>query len=357
MKKAKKYLILAIVWAVVSVSLFFAGRGLYTVFMKKMIASFLPDPSNGLQYATTVSPALFHPEAFSEEELSKRLVVRGVLSDLTGTISSELAEDADLGIFSLFDLDESVKITRVYAFASEDQGCNDLSFGTWKHIFRRYEEEEAKSSRYNSFALMNIERAIEEGYWEEIQLAHDTDKSSVLRLDCYAIRGVECVPIDMTLSASSFDDKSYHPHDVSEFDSSWTICDASDVYVFNPNMESLASVLDRDEEIKITDEIKEGRDKLNSIIQHADWNPNVYDDKFLKDNTLVQISYRSVSNPKGTPGTYLMAKYLAYQCPDIFTPICRRLMIAWTIAFWSISLVAILIVKAVKKNNQPEENI
>ena len=358
MKKAIKYIILAIVWAVVSVALFFVGR---FIISSSCFMELSKIAENETREPEHLPPAvLYHPDKIDENavlynpfEIEESFI--GHYLHTRESFFDKYRETLDPPtIVNKLAPNENSCLTRVYAFAAKDSTDSHLGFGNWTTVYTISDETSSYLSETfkNSFAVMDIDKAIDDGYWSEIQTAFSRSSlresyNMSLKLDRYALKGTECVPIDLTFSSPIIGQKTYHPHDSSEFDSSWTICDASDVYVLDPSKMTGGNITFPLFPYNDSKEIINGREELNTLIQNVDWNSTGDEIRITKENTEIKITYQIVSD---STGTYLMALYTSYRYPDVTVPMYFCLLIAWTIAFWAISLVAILIVKAVKKN-------
>ena len=344
MKKRVKTGWLILIWAAVSVIMLLGARPCLRNIIQR---DFIKTSTEGemkkanesfIKYEAHYSPVFFesYESMFFEEPAkygSKNLSMRELYKDHT-----IFTKDLDPSIRAkLFDF----QLTTVYGIYNPEDPDSIFSFGTWQPVYVRKEKETLLQSRAdNAFAAINTEKAMEEGYWKEITERLKNDNLASLRIDRYAIKGIELVPIDLTYQSSDESVSTYHPHDDSEFDSSWSIESRKNIYAFSPyQFDEFDHSTDYSYEI--TDRILEDRKLMRDVFDNIDWSdPDSVNSEepfvklISKENEDILITYKIFQN-EHCSRPYAAGVCLHQSYNDVSRIVFLGAFFSWTFVFWT----------------------
>ena len=349
MKKSTKIILLLIVWITISVLLLFLCKKGTERTIDRVIDSIQPQYE---EYGYTIAPALFdsneYARRYGDENLSGCLFVRSLLHDQVHDFSDPDSGADGFGGFVLRNLE--VFSTESYSLVTKNHSNTPCSKGNWKNVFVGDKHYSYGVSAYTSFAMVDIDRAASEGYWSTITDQMSLDHDSIIRVDCCAIKGVECVPIQISVMASDgLISEMLYPHQVSEFDSSWEIRRGVDMFLYNPKFEivdydALALTPRMD-----TPEFTESYELLQHTRMMMDWSESsqtIRNHSFTKSTCVMIQTYPDFMNSSRTNAfiscyTYHYEKILRFYFTFAIAP--------WSLFFWGCVTLASLIARVMQK--------
>lgn len=236
-------------------------------------------------------------------------------------------------------------VTYTYSFFAEKHEINKYSSGCWWNVYR-YEPESLRDNDCagnmelkTSFAILDMEKAILQGYGVELQDAIRNNEEICIKVDEYAVNGIELIPMHIVVIDGDTVVKEYTPNSSEEISDGFEYVKDDDTWLYNAKYQNLGEVITTID-ISNTKEIERLRgiaQKTASNIEYREGIEDINNHRVIKKNIAMPgketVIYYGVSADENSDDRYafVMVASMPNWRPLI---ICSVVVIgAWSIVF------------------------
>lgn len=235
---------IVIIWSSVSITLIICVYMAVQLITQTLFGVLAPQY---LKYGQKIGPAIYHSDNMTEGDrnpIPGSLKIRALLSDTVVSYSLEEYEGESI----IDKLMGDYKSTYVYMFLCDDAEPSSIASGSWSNIFRndpsKVEEDRIGIMELEtSFAMFDIEKAVKQGYGQEIITAIKEDEDICVRVDKFALKGLELIPMHVTVLKNDNIINEYTPNTENDIPDGFEIIQEDEVWMYNRSLQGLGSEL------------------------------------------------------------------------------------------------------------------
>lgn len=307
-----------------------------------------------MKYSEAIGKVIYNPEE-NIEDVSAALFVREALSDSKESLIVD--EDSIIGKSFLKDWSKNSSTL----FICENKEINTLAYGCWAKVYRdepdklREQDDLSKMAIRTSFAMFDMEKAINQGYGVELQNAIRNNEDIIIKVDEYALKDLELIPIHVVILNGDNVMVEFNPNSIDEVPDGFEYTKDDNAWIYNKEYQSLG---ERITSIDISDikEIERLRDIAYKTASEIDFSKDIEDidhDIHYKNRAILgkdTVVVYGIRESEDGSCKYAIVKVSSQQDGGLFLYCSAILLVGWTVLFGIIVFI-IKIVKKLKKSS------